>query len=61
MDSRALRFTREYLLAFDSAVAKSKNSADLIAALDGIGRKDILTEQGSHSAHESVSPGAHDL
>jgi glyoxylase-like metal-dependent hydrolase (beta-lactamase superfamily II) len=32
-DARALRFTREYLLAFDSAVAKSKNSADLIAAM----------------------------
>ena len=32
-DTRALKFTREYLVAFETFVAASKNSADLIARL----------------------------
>jgi glyoxylase-like metal-dependent hydrolase (beta-lactamase superfamily II) len=32
-DARSLRFTREYLLAFEGAVARAKNSAGLIAAM----------------------------
>jgi glyoxylase-like metal-dependent hydrolase (beta-lactamase superfamily II) len=32
-DARALRFTRDYLIAFESAVKSAKNSADLIARM----------------------------